>query len=125
MAEAGFYWCGTLQENDAAACFLCGKELDGWESSDNPWSEHKKHSPQCAFVKLGRVENDLTVSFSQFNISIFIFKSIIHHERERGETRKRTQCSNILFIGCFRLVNSSICWIFTCRKYSTKNWNPP
>lgn len=61
MAEAGFYWCGTPQENDAAACFLCGKQLDGWEPTDNPWSEHKKHSPQCAFVKLGRAEDDLTV----------------------------------------------------------------
>lgn len=62
MAEAGFYWCGTMQENDAAACFLCGKQLDGWEPTDNPWSEHKKHSPQCAFVKLSRAEDDLTVS---------------------------------------------------------------
>lgn len=63
MAEAGFYWCGTMQENDAACCFLCGKVLDGWESTDNPWSEHKKHSPQCAFVKLGRPEDDIAVSF--------------------------------------------------------------
>lgn len=57
MAEAGFFWC----EDDAAACFLCGKQLDGWERTDNPWTEHMKHSPQCAFVKLGRPENDLTV----------------------------------------------------------------
>lgn len=77
MAEAGFFWCGTMQENDAAACFLCGKVLDGWESTDNPWSEHKKHSPQCAFVKLGRAENDLTVSFLKFYIRFFFaFKSI-------------------------------------------------
>lgn len=71
MAEAGFYWCGTMQENDAAACFLCGKVLDGWESTDNPWSEHKKHSPQCAFVKFGRPEDDLTVSIWYFSIFIF------------------------------------------------------
>lgn len=70
MAEAGFYWCGTMQENDAAACFLCGKVLDGWESTDNPWMEHKKHSPQCAFVKFSRVEDDLTVSFRNFSNSI-------------------------------------------------------
>ena len=62
MAEAGFYWYGTMQENDAAACFLCGKVLDGWESTDDPWFEHRKHSPQCAFVKHGRPEDDLTVS---------------------------------------------------------------
>lgn len=73
MAEAGFYWCGTEQENDAAACFLCGKVLDGWESTDNPWSEHKKHSPQCAFVKLGRAEDELTVSFQFCHILQEIF----------------------------------------------------
>lgn len=67
MAEAGFYWCGTMQENDTAACFLCGKVLDGWESTDDPWCEHKKHAPQCAFVKLGRSEKDITVNICIFN----------------------------------------------------------
>lgn len=62
MAEAGFYWCGTTREEDTAACFLCGKVLDGWESTDDPWSEHKKHAPQCAFVKLGRPQKQLTVN---------------------------------------------------------------
>ncbi|XP_035777385.1 baculoviral IAP repeat-containing protein 5-like [Anopheles albimanus] len=60
MAEAGFYWHGTEQEVDIAACFVCGKELDGWEESDDPWVEHQKHAPQCAFVKYGRAEGDLT-----------------------------------------------------------------
>lgn len=62
MAEAGFYWCGSVKEEDTAACFLCGKVLDGWESTDDPWSEHKKHAPQCAFVKLGRPQRQLTVN---------------------------------------------------------------
>lgn len=66
MAEAGFYWCGTAQESDTAACFLCGKVLDGWESTDDPWSEHRKHSPQCAFVKLGHKEDEITVSLINF-----------------------------------------------------------
>lgn len=71
MAEAGFYWCGTALESDTASCFLCGKVLDGWESTDDPWSEHKKHSPQCAFVKLGRKEDELTVSYI-YTTSMFI-----------------------------------------------------
>lgn len=63
MAEAGFYWTGTERENDTATCFVCGKTLDGWESEDDPWKEHLKHAPQCEFVKLGRVESDMTVSY--------------------------------------------------------------
>lgn len=61
MAEAGFYWKGTNTEPDTAACFLCGKVLDGWEESDDPWSEHKKHAPQCAFAKNGKTEDQYTV----------------------------------------------------------------
>lgn len=66
MSEAGFYWCGTEREPDTAACFLCGKVLDGWESTDDPWDEHKRHAPQCLFAKLGKPEQQLTVSFFLF-----------------------------------------------------------
>lgn len=61
MAEAGFYWCGATQDPDSAACFMCDKHLDNWESTDDPWFEHKRHAPQCAFVKLGKAEANLTV----------------------------------------------------------------
>lgn len=62
MAEAGFYWCGNMdKDRDTVCCFLCGKLLDGWESTDDPWSEHRQHAPQCHFVKLGRPEKDLTI----------------------------------------------------------------
>lgn len=61
MAEAGFYWKGTNNEPDTAACFLCGKVLDGWEEADDPWMEHKKHAPQCTFAKNGKAEDEYTV----------------------------------------------------------------
>lgn len=61
MAAAGFYWTGNANEQDSAACFLCDKSLDNWEATDDPWFEHKKHAPQCLFVKFGRPENQLTV----------------------------------------------------------------
>ncbi|KAJ2939801.1 hypothetical protein O0L34_g17992 [Tuta absoluta] len=63
MAEAGFYSVATGDEDaDAAKCFLCGKELDGWEPTDDPWAEHKSHAAQCAFVQLGKKEDDLLLS---------------------------------------------------------------
>lgn len=65
MAEAGFYWKGNEVDVDSAACFLCGKVLDGWEPNDDPWSEHRKHAPQCAFVKLGRPERQITVRLAE------------------------------------------------------------
>lgn len=62
MAEAGFYSVATCKDDaDAAKCFLCGKELDGWEASDDPWAEHKSHAAKCAFVQIGKKEDDLLV----------------------------------------------------------------
>ena len=37
MAQAGFYHCPTDNEPDVAICFVCQKELDGWEPEDDPW----------------------------------------------------------------------------------------
>ncbi|XP_026761192.1 baculoviral IAP repeat-containing protein 5 [Galleria mellonella] len=63
MAEAGFYSVATGDDDaDAAKCFLCGKELDGWEANDDPWQEHKSHAAKCAFVQLGRKEDELLLS---------------------------------------------------------------
>ncbi|KAK3585624.1 hypothetical protein CHS0354_004541 [Potamilus streckersoni] len=47
MAEAGFYYAGI---NDYTRCFQCGGGLRNWESGDNPWIEHARWYPQCAYV---------------------------------------------------------------------------
>ncbi|KAI0210316.1 Baculoviral IAP repeat-containing protein 5 [Lamellibrachia satsuma] len=52
MAEAGFYHIGSDQEPDLVRCFVCLKELDGWEPNDLPWEEHRAHSAGCLFLKL-------------------------------------------------------------------------
>ena len=63
MAAAGFYCCGGENEPDLVRCYFCRKELDGWEPEDDPWKEHVSHAKgRCAFVKLGKKSEDLTVS---------------------------------------------------------------
>jgi len=46
-------------------CYVCLKELDGWEKEDDPWEEHRRHTSKkgwkCAFVDLGKNEQDMTV----------------------------------------------------------------
>lgn len=88
MAEAGFYWCGTIHANDSACCFLCHKELDGWENSDDPWQEHKQHAPQCQFVKLGRPEKQLTLSEMLDLLDVYVNKL-----RSKMLDRVKKQCS--------------------------------
>ncbi|KAG9340263.1 hypothetical protein JZ751_021706 [Albula glossodonta] len=61
MAKAGFIHCPSENEPDVACCFFCLKELEGWEPSDNPWSEHIKRSPNCGFLVLKKDLGELTV----------------------------------------------------------------
>lgn len=60
MAAAGFYFIGSKREPDLAKCYVCLKELDGWEEDDDPWEEHKKHSSYCQFIQLGKKPCELT-----------------------------------------------------------------
>ena len=37
LAEAGFYHVPSETEPDLVRCYVCLKELEGWEPEDNPW----------------------------------------------------------------------------------------
>ncbi|KAL3998353.1 Ubiquitin-conjugating enzyme family protein [Acanthocheilonema viteae] len=50
MAEAGFYHQPNNAGDDRVLCFSCFVCLVCWEPSDEPWSEHERHSPKCRFV---------------------------------------------------------------------------
>lgn len=50
MAQAGFYHQPNSSGDDRAMCFTCSVCLVCWEKTDEPWSEHERHSPTCAFV---------------------------------------------------------------------------
>lgn len=51
MAQAGFYHQPGESGGDRAMCFTCNVCLVCWEKTDEPWSEHERHSPDCPFVK--------------------------------------------------------------------------
>lgn len=51
MAQAGFYHQpSNASGDDRAMCFTCLVCLVCWERTDEPWSEHERHSPNCPFV---------------------------------------------------------------------------
>ncbi|KAL1434310.1 hypothetical protein MTO96_011938 [Rhipicephalus appendiculatus] len=60
MAASGFYHCPTDNEPDLARCYVCFKELYGWEPNDDPAKEHSR-SVNCAFVRLGKKSEEMTV----------------------------------------------------------------
>lgn len=51
MGEAGFYWQG-----EGTLCFYCQGGLKEWEEGDDPWYEHAKYFPRCAFVHMFKGE---------------------------------------------------------------------
>lgn len=83
MAEAGFYHCPSDCEPDLVRCYVCQKELDGWDPTDDPWQvirsfsflsivryynenffvrkEHASHSKACPFVVLNKKQSDMTL----------------------------------------------------------------
>ncbi|XP_033127778.1 baculoviral IAP repeat-containing protein 6-like isoform X2 [Anneissia japonica] len=57
MAQAGFYHGPTTPGDDRALCFTCSVCLVCWEPTDEPWSEHERHSPNCPHVRGEHTQN--------------------------------------------------------------------
>jgi len=49
LAEAGFY---MIARRDIVRCFSCHVVLQDWEKTDNVIDEHRRHSPECNFLKV-------------------------------------------------------------------------
>ncbi|PUU83758.1 hypothetical protein B9Z19DRAFT_1071591 [Tuber borchii] len=52
LADAGFYFNPSDAHLDNVTCYLCDKDLDGWEPDDDPVSEHFKHCPDCGWAQV-------------------------------------------------------------------------
>ncbi|OWF45524.1 E3 ubiquitin-protein ligase XIAP [Mizuhopecten yessoensis] len=48
MSEAGFVYAGYA---DYTRCFFCGGGLRNWEDGDDPWVEHARWFPGCAYLR--------------------------------------------------------------------------
>ncbi|GAB1598666.1 putative inhibitor of apoptosis [Argonauta hians] len=48
LVDAGFFYTG---KSDTVVCFSCNGGLNNWDEFDEPWSEHIKWFPKCAFVR--------------------------------------------------------------------------
>ncbi|KAI5119385.1 hypothetical protein M0805_001059 [Coniferiporia weirii] len=50
LAEAGFHFKPSKAELDNVQCFLCKKELGGWDEEDNPFEIHIQKCPKCPWA---------------------------------------------------------------------------
>uniref|UniRef100_A0A3P8V894 Baculoviral IAP repeat containing 5b n=1 Tax=Cynoglossus semilaevis TaxID=244447 RepID=A0A3P8V894_CYNSE len=90
MAKAGFVHCPSENEPDVVCCFFCLIELEGWEPDDDPWTEHKKRSPNCGFLTMKKDFTELTVaeffSMEKERLKIYLVKGR-HVERDTNQSR--------------------------------------
>ncbi|XP_050737109.1 baculoviral IAP repeat-containing protein 5-like [Eriocheir sinensis] len=95
MAAAGFYFIGSKKFPDSVKCFVCQKELDGWEEEDDPWEEHKSHAPYCQFIILNKDESAITVQEMhelEMHRAVNLAKKMINNKieefkKQAGKTR--------------------------------------
>ncbi|XP_076680390.1 baculoviral IAP repeat containing deterin isoform X1 [Andrena cerasifolii] len=95
MAAAGFLAIGGKEEPDLVECFICSKQLDGWDPDDDPWKEHTKHQPQCPFVRLNKLDetswtvHDLFDLLKKYKVNECIFYRCVTWIRlKRGQRKK-------------------------------------
>lgn len=63
LALAGFYYRPSIEAPDNTICYMCERQLDGWEEEDDPVAEHLKHSETCGWailMDLSRQAHDAT-----------------------------------------------------------------
>ncbi|KAK3585242.1 hypothetical protein CHS0354_006288 [Potamilus streckersoni] len=47
LAGAGFMYAGT---EDRVICFSCGGGFKNWQHTDDPWKDHARMFPDCAYI---------------------------------------------------------------------------
>jgi len=52
LALAGLYYCPYEGAEDNVCCYLCGKNMGGWEVDDDPLKEHLRGNRSCAWAIL-------------------------------------------------------------------------
>ncbi|XP_057671931.1 death-associated inhibitor of apoptosis 2 [Diorhabda carinulata] len=88
LSEAGFYYEGM---GDQVRCFHCDGGLRTWDPHDDPWTEHARWFPNCAFVKLVKGQDFVTACtlehITESNVRPSIQKN--HTTRRRREVTER------------------------------------
>ncbi|KAH3776039.1 hypothetical protein DPMN_177451 [Dreissena polymorpha] len=81
LAAAGLYFTGP---GDMVLCFLCQGGLSDWKENDNPWTEHCKWFPACAFAREIKGESFIQENQQELSASHSQEKSIPNDLDLRG-----------------------------------------
>uniref|UniRef100_A0A8C5Q9T4 RING-type E3 ubiquitin transferase n=1 Tax=Leptobrachium leishanense TaxID=445787 RepID=A0A8C5Q9T4_9ANUR len=115
LVKAGFYYIGP---GDKVCCFSCDGKLNNWEPKDNAMSEHKRHFPECPFVKSS--SSRATPRFSVSNVSMQTstsrLKTFVNWPSRIPVTPKKLSEAGFYYVGrnddvkCFCCDGGLRCW---------------
>ncbi|XP_063286492.1 baculoviral IAP repeat-containing protein 2 isoform X1 [Pelobates fuscus] len=114
LAKAGFYYIGP---GDKVCCFACDGKLNNWEPKDNAMSEHRRHFPECPFVKSS---SSRVPRFSVSNVSMQTsssrLKTFVNWPSRIPVTPKKLSEAGFYYVGrnddvkCFCCDGGLRCW---------------
>ncbi|KAM8976739.1 baculoviral IAP repeat-containing protein 2 [Pelodytes ibericus] len=114
LAKAGFYYLGP---GDKVICFSCEGKLNNWEPKDNAMSEHRRHFPECPFVKNStRVSSRFSVSNVSMQTSSARLKTFVNWPSRIPVSPKKLAESGFYYVGrnddvkCFCCDGGLRCW---------------
>ncbi|KAG8452983.1 hypothetical protein GDO86_004695 [Hymenochirus boettgeri] len=114
LAKAGFYYIGP---EDKVACFACPLKLSNWEPKDNAMSEHRRHFPDCPFLKNGaRTSSRFSVSNISMQTSTARLKTFVNWPSRIPVTPSKLAEAGFYYVGrnddvkCFCCDGGLRCW---------------
>ncbi|NXS98669.1 BIR7B protein, partial [Jacana jacana] len=121
VTRAGFFYTG---EDDVVKCFYCAGRVRNWSSRDDPWWEHAKWYPGCAFLLQSKGREYIrSVQDLGFFLFLYFFlpgedESRIRAEEELQRLQEERLCKlcmdgdvSVVFIPCGHLVACRECAI--------------
>nr|XP_022288749.1 putative inhibitor of apoptosis [Crassostrea virginica]XP_022288750.1 putative inhibitor of apoptosis [Crassostrea virginica]XP_022288751.1 putative inhibitor of apoptosis [Crassostrea virginica]XP_022288752.1 putative inhibitor of apoptosis [Crassostrea virginica]XP_022288753.1 putative inhibitor of apoptosis [Crassostrea virginica]XP_022288754.1 putative inhibitor of apoptosis [Crassostrea virginica] len=79
LAIAGFFYAGY---GDYTRCFFCGGGLRNWEPGDDPWTEHARWFPKCAFTRQNKGDQFVALVQVQHQELVALEASNGHHNEQ-------------------------------------------
>ncbi|XP_062601966.1 baculoviral IAP repeat-containing protein 3-like [Saccostrea cucullata] len=76
LATAGFLYAGY---GDYTRCFFCGGGLRNWEPGDDPWTEHARWFPKCAFLRQNKGDEFVALVQIEHQEEVSLLNLIIQH----------------------------------------------
>ena len=99
-------------QDDLVTCFLCQKSLRSWEPTDEPWSEHTRHFPECHFVLDSSLTSNIATSFIAATapaVQLEPALATVSVCPGNGSHLYNMHCFSVLVFKAFQLVGMSLC----------------